>query len=91
MQVEEYLNYLKLVAQFRDFSGANGEGDAKASSFVFKFKDHLSGEGVETTIDVQCTTLYMIDLEMKNNVSGLNTDFVMAFKLPEFLPGGKLD
>jgi hypothetical protein len=91
MKVEEFLNYLKLVTRFRDFSGANSEGDDKACSFLFKFKDHSSGDGVETTIDVRCTTLYMIDLEMKNNVSRLNTDFVTAFKLPEFLPGGKLD
>lgn len=76
MKVSDYVEYLKRRKScLRD--GVN--------SLEFTFIDHL---GVECTIDVVKSVLYMIDYDMVKLLPTVYADFLASFKVPGILPGG---
>jgi hypothetical protein len=101
MQVDDFLKYLRRVRAVRDGHGEgttlqNNENsgstlppEATAMDPMFTYRDPKTNE--PTTVNVNDTTFYMIDIENYEALPDLDDKFKRAFKLEDFYPGGELD
>eukprot|EP00934_Nitzschia_sp_Nitz4_P008353 Nitzschia sp. Nitz4//scaffold74_size92883//47486//53507//NITZ4_004826-RA/size92883-augustus-gene-0.13-mRNA-1//-1//CDS//3329557604//8343//frame0 len=78
MRLVDYVKYLNQRQQ------SNQEGASVSNTF--EWKDY---NGVEKSVNVQVSALYLVDVDITKYLPGVADDFRKAFRLETILPGGK--
>lgn len=84
---QEIDGFLKMrISDFIDFIQKKSSLSSNGSNSIFEFAQF--GYPDKTTIDLNNTSLYMIDLDMTKLLHPWHDDLVKTFKLSSILPGG---